>query len=152
LIKEKYKEAIRAYRIRRRQDHIETESLKVQVDLQNSELSELRNRLWAQPIAVTEESAASSERPASGEIINYNLQKCDGIAECLSTLCTRIKRKELLDPDEVLGANMNQIVKVDDKPLDETIDALASKMEKLHSKVIDLYGDELAEAVTCNVQ
>jgi len=165
--KDKYKETIKAYRTRRRQDHIELESLKVSMELQNTELSELRKRFdqvssLEEPFAQIPSDTMTSSMTNS-EFVGYNLDKCQGIADCLTNICTHIKRNEPLDPSDVLDYGPTSIsgpknhrgqnaTGKAEKPIDEMLDRLATKMTTLHSMVVDLYGDDLANSVSCNVQ
>jgi len=158
--KEKYKEGIKAYRTRHRQDHIEMESLKVSLELQNAELSELRKRLdRASSVEEPVAQSASSDNATNSEYISYNLEKCQGIVDCLTNICAHIKRNEPLDPADVLDYSPTSIT--DSKSRDQstagksiecTLESLSTKMTTLHSMVVDLYGDDLANAVSCNIQ
>jgi len=99
----------------------------------------------------------------NNEFVGYNLDKCQGIADCLTNICTHIKRNEPLDPSDVLDYGPTSIsgpkshrgqnaTGKAEKPIDEMLDRLATKMTTLHSLVVDLYGDDLANSVSCNVQ
>lgn len=143
----------------------------------------LYTRLLFQALEERSANAASTSNvPVSG-YVTYNLEKCLGITECLSNVCTHLKRNEPLDPTDVLDYGSTSSgckpfiflsgfcgykpsssradstndrdgkkTACDEKPLEETIDCLANKMTQLHSMVVDLYGDDLANAVSCNVQ